>query len=187
MLCMIHHACLPEQVFILRTLQQGCQDTRVHEVVGECSSGWKLSKAQRPLCLLTVQCTPVHTMQHFHQSREALHSSGLQLCRSPSPSPRPFWQRLHPGSAPRYPSPDSRGASPGRALHSRMSKLDWRASMHASKQALVRSPSPRSIGRSQHILCGASEEAPEIAEIDARLQALQAFLKEAREGSNNDV
>ena len=71
-----------------------------------------------------------------------------------------------------------------------MSKLHWPDSMHASRQALARSPSPHtggSIGRNQHILCRTSEEAPEVAEIDARLQALQAFLKEARVGSRNDV
>ena len=61
--------------------------------------------------------------------------------------------------------------------------LKMPGSMHASMQMPVRCQSPHSVGsagRSPHILHKTREGAPEIAEIDARLQALQAFLKTAR-------
>jgi hypothetical protein len=98
--------------------------------------------------------------------------------RPRSASPGTVRQRLHPHGGLGYPSPDSRATSPGRVLGSIKTK------MHASMQGTQRDHSPHGRSGLAGAKLSAGQEAPEI---DARLQALQDFLKAARVKSNGNV
>ena len=120
-------------------------------------------------------------------SRKALLRYAYMDVQCRSPSPTPVWKHLHPSSGPRRPSPDS--SSPGRALHNVQSELQRSSRMPALAQAPRRDQSPHTMSSGMRGAFGTStsQEAPEIAEIDARLQALQTFLKEARVSCSANV
>ena len=132
------------------------------------------------LCRLALE---LYSCEHPSTCLEVLRDVriGFLLMHRPrSASPGTVWQRLHPHGGLGYPSHDSRATSPGRVLGSIKTKMQ----MHASTQGTQRDYSPHGRRGLAGAKLSAGQEAPEI---DARLQALQDFLKAARVKSNGNV